>query len=422
MGSEQWSADGVRWRRSVRVPGFWNVDIGAIELGDGGATEETQGAVEVGAEDFDGAIDAGFSGSGEAVGVGAAAEHGASAERERLDDVGATANASVHEDFSLAVDGRDDFRQDAQGRGSAIELSAAVIGDGDGSCAFIDGAARVIGGQNALDDDRTAPEFANPGEIAPGDGGFGESNGNIDERHGAFARDDDVGEWLDASVAQKSDEPTGSREDLRKIGNFLEGVAADQLLHAVAEIALAHTGDGGIDGDNERGKASDAGAIDGGLGGGAATHEVELIEDGTGGGGFYVFKFVAGDGRENVGGARLSGGASCTDFADGVHEAAVANGSEQERESEIEAENAGAQVAMVEGDGVTRTEGEVLIDAATFAEGDLAFGAAIEVIEDGLGHAALGDGAEISDADYARRGDGTGGWRHAGLLYQKDSG
>jgi hypothetical protein len=63
---------------------------------------------------------------------------------------------------------------------------------------------------------------------------------------------------------------------------------------------------------------------------------------------------------------------------------------------------------MVEGDGVTRTEGEVLIDAATFAEGDLAFCATIEVIEDGFGHAALGDGSEISDADDARRGDGTG--------------
>jgi hypothetical protein len=74
---------------------------------------------------------------------------------------------------------------------------------------------------------------------------------------------------------------------------------------------------------------------------------------------------------------------------------------------------------MVERDRVAGTEGDVLIDAAIFAEGDLAFGAAIKVIEDGFGHAALGDGSEISDADDARRGDGTGGWRHARLLYQK---
>jgi len=122
---------------------------------------------------------------------------------------------------------------------------------------------------------------------------------------------------------------------------------------------------------------------------------------------------VAGDGGENVGGARVAGGARCADFAHGVHEAAVTDGSEQERQREIEAENASAQVAMVEGYGVARTEGEVLIDAAILVEGDFAFCAAVEVIENGFGHAALGDSAEVSDADYARRGDGTGGWRHA---------
>ena len=149
----------------------------------------------------------------------------------------------------------------------------------------------------------------------------------------------------------------------------MEGVAADELLHAVAEIALTHAGDGSIDGDDERGKAGGAGAIDGGLGGAAATHEIELIEDGAGGGGFYVFKLVAGDGGENVGGAGVACGARCADFADGVHEAAVADGSEQKWQREIEAENAGAQVAMVEGDGVAGAEGDVLIDASCFRAG-----------------------------------------------------
>jgi hypothetical protein len=288
-------------------------------------------------------------------------------------------------DFSLSVDRADDFGQGAQGRLNAIELAASVIGDGDGGGAFIDRAARVVGGEDALDDDGTAPELANPGEIAPGDGGFGKSDGDIDERHGAFAGDDDVGKRGDASVAQKTDEPTGAREDLRKIGNFLEGVAADELLHAVAEVALADAGDGSVDGDDERGKAGGAGALDGGLGSAAAAHEIELIEDGSGGGGLYVFELVAGDGGENVGGAGVAGGARCADFADGVHEAAVTDGREQERQREIEAENASAQVAMVEGYGVARTEGEVLIDAAILVEGDLAFCAAVEVIEDGRG-------------------------------------
>jgi len=84
-----------------------------------------------------------------------------------------------------------------------------------------------------------------------------------------------------------------------------------------------------------------------------------------------------------------------------VHQAAVADRSEQERESEIEAENAGAQVAIGDGDRMARAECDVLIDAAIFAEGDLAFGAAIEVVEDGPGHTALREGAEICDADHS---------------------
>jgi len=391
---------------------LWNIHIRAIEFGDGCATEEPQRAVEVGAQNCDGAINAGFSGSGEAIGVGATTEHGASAERKGLDDVSAAANASIQKDFDLPVDGLDDLGQGAQGRGNAIELAAAMIGDGDGRGALIDGAERIVCGEDALDDNRTAPQFANPVEIAPGDGGFGEGGCNIDERHGTFARDHDVGERRDASIAQKTHEPTRAREDLREEGKFFERAAADEFLHSVAEIALADPGNGGIDGDNERGKSGDASAFNRSLCSASATHEVELIEDGAGGGGFYVFEFVAGDGGENVGSARIAGGASCTHLADRVHEPAVANGSEQKRESEIEAKNAGVQVTIGERDGMARAEGDVLIDAAIFAEGNLAFGTAIEVIEDRSGHAPLGDGSKISDADYARRGDGTGRSRH----------
>jgi hypothetical protein len=97
-----------------------------------------------------------------------------------------------------------------------------------------------------------------------------------------------------------------------------------------------------------------------------------------------------------------------------VHEPAIANGSEQEGKSEIETEYAGAQVALVERYRMAGTEGDVVIDAAIFAEGHLTFGAAIKVIEDRTGHPALGDGAEIRDADNARRGDGSGRLSHFG--------
>src|SRR6266404_8571759 len=158
----------LRWskrrisRTPLGVPALRNIHIRTIKFGDGRATEQPQSAVEVGAQDFDGAIDAGFSGSGEAVGVGASAEHGFRAEAEGLDDVGAPANASVHQDFGLSVDGLDHLRQGPQRRGNAIELAAAMIGNGNCRRALIDGATRIVPSEDAFDYDRAAPRFANP--------------------------------------------------------------------------------------------------------------------------------------------------------------------------------------------------------------------------------------------------------------------
>src|SRR5450631_78719 len=115
----------------------------------------------------------------------------------------------------------------------------------------------------------------------------------------------------------------------------------------------------------------------------------------------------------------MAGGARSAHFARGVHEAAVADRSEQEWESEIEAEKAGAQVAIGERNRMAWAESDVLVDAAIFAEGDLAFSTAIEVVEDGPGNAAPGDVAQICDADHARRGDGAGGSSHRGKPVSK---
>src|SRR6202795_95288 len=400
-------------RKLVAVPASRNIHIRTIQLGDGPTPKQSQRAIEVGTQNFDGATDAGFSGGGQAIGVGASAEHGAGAEAESLDDVGAAADASVHEAFGLPVDGLDDFRQGSQRRGNAIELAAAMIGDGNCRGAFVDRAARVFSSKDTFDDDGAALQFANPAEVAPGHGGFGEGGGDIHERHGAFAGDYDVGERGQTAIEQKACKPSRAREDLRKKRKFFEHAAADEFLHSVAVIALADSGDGGIDGDDERGKSGEAGAFNCGLGGGAATHQIELIEYGSSRGGFYVFQFVSRYGGENVGGARIAGSARGAHFAHGVHQAAVADGSEQEWESEIEAENAGAQVAIADGDRMARSEGDVLIDAAIFAECDLAFGAAIKVVEEAPGHAGWGGGAEICDADHAGRGDGAGGSSHS---------
>ena len=289
-----------------------------------------------------------------------------------------------------------------------------MIGDGNCGGAFIDGAARVVSGEDAFDDDRAAPQFANPAEVAPGHGGLGEGGGDIHERHGAFAGDHDVGERGQTAIEQKTREPSRAREDLRKKRKFFEHTAADEFLHAVAVIALADSGDGGIDGDDERGKSGEAGAFNRGLGGGAATHQIELIEYGSGRGGFYIFQLVSGDGGENVGGARIAGGAGGAHFARrGASGGCSRSGASRNGRARSKPRTRVRRLQSATGDRMAGAEGDVLIDAAIFAEGDLAFGAAIEVVEDGPGHAALGDGAEIRDADHAGRGDGAGGSSHS---------
>jgi hypothetical protein len=88
-----------------------------------------------------------------------------------------------------------------------------------------------------------------------------------------------------------------------------------------------------------------------------------------------------------------------------MHETAIANRSEQERECEVEAENPCPQRAFGKCDGVPGAEGYIFVNAAILAESDLAFGSPIEIVENGTWHAALRDGTEICDAHNFGRGD-----------------
>jgi hypothetical protein len=98
-----------------------------------------------------------------------------------------------------------------------------------------------------------------------------------------------------------------------------------------------------------------------------------------------------------------------------VHQPAVANRSQQEWQSEIEAEDAGTQIAISERYRMAWTKSNIVIHAATFAESDLAFGAPIKVVKDGSGHTATGERTKVRDADYTGRRDGAGGSSHGAI-------
>jgi hypothetical protein len=73
-----------------------------------------------------------------------------------------------------------------------------------------------------------------------------------------------------------------------------------------------------------------------------------------------------------------------------MHEPTVAYGSKQKWQLEIVAKNAGAEVAIGEGDREARTKGDVIIYAAIFAQSDFAFGSAVKIVENRPGQTTFG--------------------------------
>jgi hypothetical protein len=396
-----------------------SVYVGGIEGGDGGAAEEPEGAFDVGAEDFKGAHYAWVAGGGQAVGVGAADEDGAGAKADGFDNVAAATDAAIHQHFGAAVGGGDDFGKRADCRIDGIELTATVVGDDDGGDTFIHGAARVVSREQTFHDDRPRPDFSDPAQVLPGYGGIDQCGCDVHQLHGPLAGDGDVFELGNSAVGKERGEPAGMPEKLREERELGEERVAQKLLHAIAGIALAHTRHGSVHGDDQRGETGTARAVDAAFGSGAASEEIELIPRGSFGGGFHVFEFVAGNRGEDVASAGFARGFGGGDFSAGVHQAAVADGGEQPGKGQIEADDADAEIAFVEGDGVARAKKDVVEGAGIFAQGGFVVGASIEVIENGARQAALCEASKILNIHYVWRTENVSSEGHGKYITEK---
>ena len=102
---------------------------------------------------------------GETVRVGTAEEHRVGAERERLDDVGASADAAVDE--QRKVDRRAHLLERVERRDRAVDLAAAVVRDDDAVDLRRDRAPRVLRGEHALHEQRQRGLRAKPREVGP---------------------------------------------------------------------------------------------------------------------------------------------------------------------------------------------------------------------------------------------------------------
>src|SRR5207248_6468870 len=102
---------------------------------------------------------------GERIGPGAPHQHEVGAEREHPHDVETRAYAAIDEDGHAPSDRVSDGRQSARTRQYSVELTPAMIGDDNPVRAGRHGFARVLGIENALDDERPLPLFAHPLDV-----------------------------------------------------------------------------------------------------------------------------------------------------------------------------------------------------------------------------------------------------------------
>jgi hypothetical protein len=87
--------------------------------------------------------------------------------RKGLEDVAAPANAAVADDLDPSAHGIGDRGDEVEGGRRAVELTAAVVRQGDGVHAGVGGELRVGDGLHALEDDGAVPHRPEPVDVRP---------------------------------------------------------------------------------------------------------------------------------------------------------------------------------------------------------------------------------------------------------------
>ena len=162
-----WSSANARWLTSgitPRAPTCCGADVGGRR-----AAEEQEREPDLVLEELEHVARALLAAGGEPPERGPPDQHGLRAERERLDHVGSPADAAVEEDLGAPGRRLHDLGQRVEGRGDPVELAPAVVGDDDPRAAVLAGEQRVLGGEDALDQERERALLAQPLEVAPGE-------------------------------------------------------------------------------------------------------------------------------------------------------------------------------------------------------------------------------------------------------------
>src|SRR5262245_49774698 len=390
-------------RRDRWIPVRWHVDVRTIERSGRLAAEQLQRTHQFRPQDLDRARDACFTRGSEAVRVCAPDEDRACPKTQRLGDVAAAPDAAVDKHFCLSVHRLEHFRQRAQRRRYAIELAAAVIRHHEGLRAGRDRLPRVFTGVHALDDDGALPEVANPPKIRPGHDRLRQGGADVRISHRAF-RQDDVWKVHQPAVRQEAGEPARPRQHLRHERQLFPERSADQFLDTVANVALALSGDRGIDGEDQRRESR---RLRSGNAGGRdvpSADEIHLIPGRSARRRSDVLEPASGQRGQDVGRPGGAGSFRRCDFATRIEQPAAADGREQERQVEGGAQHGRPQIRAGCRDGAARPEREARERQAVLPQRDLVICAAVDVVEREPWETALREAAQVRDVDDARGG------------------
>src|SRR4051794_21883110 len=150
------------------------LDAGAVaqdefagELRDGRNAAIAHRHDQLRAEDVDDALDTGLSVSGEAPDVRAANADRPGAEGQRLEDLGAAAEASVDQDGEVAADGVDHFGEDVDGAATGLGGASAVVRDDHAVGAVLAGEDGVLRGVDAFEEELHLRQLLEATDVGP---------------------------------------------------------------------------------------------------------------------------------------------------------------------------------------------------------------------------------------------------------------
>src|SRR4051794_7325756 len=192
-GRSSWAGDGgssKRTEESNSILAFIRVHLWLIpspclpemvrpQLAERGAAGQPERQVEVGLEVGQDLADALLASGREAVSIGPAQEDGAGPQRDGLDHVDTAANPAVEEDGGAVFYGPDDLGERIECGDRPVELPPTVVRDDHAVGAVVNGLPRVVGVEDALEEDRQRGDLAEPLQVGPGARGVGEDPGEV---------------------------------------------------------------------------------------------------------------------------------------------------------------------------------------------------------------------------------------------------